>query len=222
MKEKILDKIQKLLRLSEGTSSAEEAQAALLMAQKMMVNHGIDASEVRLSEKEAEVVHADVIQTQYKGQEVNRLAQVIADNFRCIPYWRGQTTGYSRNGRRRRTYILTFLGRKEDAEIASSTFKAALRAASNLAEEHVRKGGKKKSYMLGWVQGLSEKFEAQKANDSTLALAIRVPSDVQDALDAMEGLKRGTPYRRLHLDAASHNAGRLDGLQFGTGVTSKN
>lgn len=47
MSEKILDRIRKLLRLaSDKGATQEEAESALLMAQRLMVEHGLNESQV--------------------------------------------------------------------------------------------------------------------------------------------------------------------------------
>lgn len=220
--EKILDRIRKLLRLSEGTHSAEEAHSALLMAQRLMAEHGLSMQQVRLAkEVREEVVHGEILTTRRRDGFTQRLAWVIANNFRCIPYWYKEVAGYGRK-RCRYEYTLRFIGLAEDAEIAATTFHTADAAARNLAARFVRRYGggheARQSYLLGWVEGLYVKFEAQRKENANLALALTTPKAVQDEAQKMTIRKgrQNTPTRNL--DEQALYVGFQDGRQFGEGL----
>ena len=224
---KILDRVRKLMRLAEGTHSADEAQSAMLLAQKLMAEHGIGVGDVAEKDTSNEVVHGDVYTTLYKDYFAKRLAYVISVNFRCIAYWNTEFVGWGGGEIRHKmkcSYTLRFIGLEADAEIAAMTFRTAYKAAKALATTFVKRhgGGKtaSNSYLEGWVQGLWAKFEVQKEQDNSLALALAVPDAVTKEHASMKDrLKSDQKPKVRNFSADAAAAGFEDGKQFGSGIT---
>lgn len=113
---KIIDKVKKLLALT-GSPYADEAEAAMLKAQELLLKHGLTISEVETAEKPTvkEVAGEEVSTGRKRSAWWEKiLAGIIGDNFRCIAYYRRKKPGFY------------FLGLKEDVEVAKEVFSYAV------------------------------------------------------------------------------------------------
>lgn len=214
--DKVIEQVRKLMALAENTSFPEEAQSAMLVAQKLMAKHSITSRDLRVEEERAQ---EEVMMTVGRRDTfVSVLANVITENFRCASLWRKASLRV--NGRLRSAYTLTFLGLEEDVAVASEVFSSAKKAAESLARDFVREhgGGRRvrNSYLLGWAHGLARKFDEQKKTNRTVALAVMKPKAVQDALDKMDFEK--PEKRNVAVDPDSYLEGEKDGRLYGVGV----
>ena len=163
MKEKIIEKIKKALALANNNKNPNEAQAAMLMAQKMMAKYHIEMQEVEEVE-EAEVQEDEV--NVKKGSWRKSLMKVICNNYRCDCFLRGTT------GKR-----IIIVGAKEDIEIAKTIYEFAENQLldgfnnyfKNNYEEYTEiqiKNAVRKDYADGFIRGLKEKFARQKEEET--------------------------------------------------------
>lgn len=212
MDQKILDKIRKVLALAKSTYQ-EEAQAALLKAQELMVQHGLTMAEVQQDNiQDKQVVDTCISEKRRNTWYEKSLSAVIGENFRCHSYVHlGQG--------------IYFIGLKEDVEIAREIYFYALNTMLYLANEYVkthRRGqvtdswsirGIKNDYISGFINGLQDKFKKQVENkDYSLIL-------VKDALvvQAVNNKKLKKGRKNQHISAGSFsafNAGYKDGHLF--------
>lgn len=79
MEEKIIKKIEKLFALAGNNPNEKEAEAALLKAQKLMAEYGIEQSQLT-GEK---ITYATVYSKVAPHRINNTLAEVIAKSFSC-------------------------------------------------------------------------------------------------------------------------------------------
>jgi hypothetical protein len=161
-KERLTERIKKLLALATS-SNENEAQAAMLKAQKLMMEHGLemkDVEDIDFDEKEISKTYTD--DTMSASWKV-KLMRVIAENFKCEYYFSG----------RRGSNKGVFLGLKQDAEVAKMVFEYAIKKANAGADKcydsYWLKGlpakGVRGDYKIGFVDGLESKFaEQRKAN----------------------------------------------------------
>lgn len=112
--EKILDKVRKLLALSES-SNVQEAQAALAKANKLMNDHNLTMSEVEV--REAEYLRSDWMDflTSVMQEWEVMIGCSVGELFNC----RTITSPGVRGGRKPR---ISYFGSKLDTEVASFTF----------------------------------------------------------------------------------------------------
>lgn len=178
---KILDKIKKLLAL--GTSNNEhEAAAALAMAQKLMAEHGVTTSELKL----ADVTHVDVLSpfsiskiNDYEGQ----LAKTIAKLFSCDYCFMAVTTRSIKFGLRKGAEW-RFIGRADSVELAKYSFvvmaRKLKRARAEYVAKHAESGYNRQTlnaigngFCDGWVKGVIKPLQvfALKPEDQSLFLA---------------------------------------------------
>lgn len=176
MENKIIGKIQNLLELAYDTPDDEEGQTALLMAQKLMVKHNISMADVSVSQLK-EIIGEKVATTQYRlVWWKERLAAILGANFRCQVV------------RRRRvdkgiTQII-FFGYDSDAEFCTKVYEAALlyldyhldRLYKTAVTANYREY--KKSYLLGFLDGLDQRFKDQCLTSDEFALVVQVPQEV--------------------------------------------
>ena len=167
--EKIITKIQNLLNLASNNPSEEEARAALLKAQELMLKYHIENPEP--PEGEQVVYLFSNLGLRRKTEFVLMISVVIAENFRTKTVHYGQ-----------RIY---FIGFEEDANAAKSAFEYTLRfgdAAHNkyffgrsLTPED------DKNWRYGFIVGLKKAFDSRKGYE----LMIKVPQKVQEAFESL-------------------------------------
>lgn len=170
----VVEKIKKLLTLSKDKAATEsEAQAAALVAQKLLAKYNIDIDVVNVSNEEA-VVKGTIDSSEYKGYIWARhMAAIIAKNYCCKVFLTEEIKGKN----------IVFYGFKEHTEVAKSVFKFLFEIGNNLAlttcREYTKKYGHSRgvynSFVLGFVSGVESKL-----NEQCVALSIVVPTKVEE------------------------------------------
>lgn len=205
-RDEILNKIKKLLALGDASknNSEEEAQSAMLMAQKLMAKYDISAEDVE-GEEEEQYSHE---MCEHKWDYAYRipLANVLSKNFRCMVYVRGKK--------------IVFMGHPSDAKICKATFEFAYtfiqKKGNSIYNKRYSMGQTTKgvfnSYAHGFIVGLQDAFDVQ-----CRALAIVTPPDV---INEFKNLSKN--WARKHSKDISEDAtdytvwreGRVDGKKF--------
>lgn len=174
----ILDRISKTLRLGKDNNNENEAQAAILAAQRIMAKYKISEEEINDFLDENEKKENEVIEEKAETETNNdkwkrNLMITIAKNFRCDVYYHGGK--------------LVIVGAKEDILISKRVYLYAKQAILNSFKDFFRENYNiymvsntirnkcKREYAFGFTKGLKEKFEEQKAN-SELALVVVNPN----------------------------------------------
>ena len=174
----ILEKISKTLKLGKNNSNENEAQSAILAAQRLMAKYHISQEDVNGFLNENENSDAEVIEEKATNETNNdkwkRLLMItIAKNFRCDVYYNGGK--------------LVIVGAKEDILISKrvylyakqailKSFKVFFEDNYDIYSENISIRNKcKRQYAMGFIRGLSEKFEEQKAS-SELSLVVVNPN----------------------------------------------
>lgn len=173
----ILEKISKALRLGTNNNNENEAQSAILAAQRLMAKYRISEEDLNDFLNENEKQDTKVIEENTEN-EINNdkwkrsLMITIAKNFRCDVYYHG--------GR------LVIVGAKEDILISKRVYIYAKQAILNSFKKFFKENYEsystsaslrnkyKREFALGFIKGLSEKFEEQKSN-SELSLVVVNP-----------------------------------------------
>ncbi|WP_459928171.1 DUF2786 domain-containing protein [Desulfosporosinus burensis] len=215
--QKLLERIQKLFKLAEGNENDHEAQSALLVAQKLMVENGIEQSEIeRLSNIQTpkEVVQENVTNGERLLWWKRSLASIIAKNFCCKSY-------ISRSDRDDGGLI--YLGLKEDVALAETVYSfakeaivyGASRYVADYKKNYLTKAytGHRNDYMSGWLSGLSAQYKEQ-VEKNNWGLVLVVDSLVITAYEDLK-LRKGQVSSRY--TANNQNAMRIgyqDGKAF--------
>lgn len=155
--EKIIEKIKKLLEMTEERGASEnEAMIAALKAQKLMAEYGIELTDIKdENQRVTEEICEEAVDTTLKGHFSTKwkaqLACIIAENFRCKVYLCG-------------TNNVVFYGYKSDAKIAGDVFKFLFNTGTKLGVKHCRQckkegkptRGAATAYLLGFCKGIDE------------------------------------------------------------------
>lgn len=209
----IIEKIQKVLALASNNPSAEEGQTAMLLAQKMMAENNISMSDVSVTEiKTKEVVDQVVDSSRRMSWWQNHLGGIIADNFKCGIY--------INKNRREGTTNIKFVGLKNDVELAKQIYLYAVEVISHNYKEYVRKNsdrmftkGIKNQYILGFLEGLKEKFSEQIKNN-TWGLVLVKDQLVDKALKDLNLRKAGKTTININGNELDRYNGYRDGKSF--------
>lgn len=203
-REDALNLIQKLFNLGdkERNNSDQEAELAILKAQKLMAEYDISIEEIK-EEKEPEYSHEMCEHKWNYGYRIP-LANVLAKNFRCELYERGKS--------------IVFMGRKVDATICRQTFEFAYKYIMKRGNQEYNRRyemgyttrGVFNSYAQGFIIGLKKSLDEQ-----CIALAIITPPDVTAKFKEMsEGWKQKTTKMGKATDVETFHKGIKDGERF--------
>lgn len=179
-KEQAMEKIQKLLRLA-SSQNENEAQAAMLMAQKLMAQYKIELSQVEDAEIDHNVMEEDADKKAHSTAWKRQLALLIAKNFQCEAY----VVGY-------RTYKTVFVGKRDNLKICKQVYEAAIRFIDFNFAIYWRTTGKYKlprdAKWLGWTELPVSYSIAQKSSYAMGFIArLRVRFDEQKVKADKEG-----------------------------------
>lgn len=212
-RERVIEKVRKLLALS-SSSNQHEAALAAAHAQRLLAEHNLSMSELELQEEGAGEVAIEVAKTVPKW--LASLFATVANGFDCFPI---VTTSDSCSR-------LRFIGVGEDPAVACCTLQFLMQELRRLATVYLRSSeaaqGRlsaadrqrvRTSYLLGGAQGVRQALMAQKAQTPTTSTAL-VP--VKDALikqyrDQQIGAIRMQRRRRSTVLAAAFQQGKSDG-----------
>lgn len=176
--EKIMDKISKLLELSNSPNE-NEAIAASLRVQKLLAKYNLDIAEVKNEEKEEEIKEcvADVgTGSKWKYE----LSEIIARSYCCKVYFIGASE-------------IIFYGYSAHIVIARRVFSYLFEIGNRLAkayekthrEEYKTAQGIYGSFCSGFIAGIDEQLSMH-----CKALALVVPQEVSNSFQTFsEGFK---------------------------------
>jgi hypothetical protein len=159
--EKLLAKIHNLFKLAEGNSNQNEAQNAMLKAQQLMAQNGIEQSEVHQILKPKEVLSEHITEVGRLSWWEKQLSMIVAKNFRCEIYIH---TVRNKGG------SIVFIGLKDDVQLAKMVYNFASIAIENDTINFIKQYKKqyvvynvgiKNDFILGWVKGLESKYKEQ-------------------------------------------------------------
>ena len=196
--EKVIDKIRKLLALATS-SNENEAQSAMLMAQKLMAQHHIEMSQVEDAPIDHEVIEEEADKKRHRTKWKRSLADLCASNFNCDIFYRGHGS-----------YATIFVGKKESIEICKTVYSAAVMFIDKEFAKYWNSEGKwqdfhllgsnarierplsdsiimKDSYARGFIRRLRERFEEQKvkAEKEGWGLVLVKDADVTAYMESM-------------------------------------
>ena len=203
-REDALNLVQKLFNLGdkERNNSDQEAEAAILKAQKLMVKYDISLEEVQ--EEKGPEYSEEICEHKWDYGYRVPLAQVLSKNFRCELFMKGKS--------------IVFMGHKMDDEICRQTFEFAYKFIMKRGNQEYNRRyemgyqtrGVFNSYAQGFILGLKRSLDAQ-----CVALAIITPPDVTAKFKEMsEGWKQKTTKMGEATDAETLRKGIKDGERF--------
>lgn len=218
-KEKIVEKVQKLLKLGNSPFD-EEAKTALQKARELMLKYHIEEHDLQGEQKE-QVISKEI----EVDKAVLNLYAIIATNNRCDSYIR-----YQRIGRRKYRYCSVIVGFPFDVECVetmgkyvSQCFLNGLRiqrAEIRSTGEYEDTRGLKAYYHRGFIEGLQKAFKEQN-DKQEFHLMVITPQEVKDEIDKLN-LTHGAfhtvsnpSYSNRDTRIKAHQAGYSDGYSAG-------
>lgn len=211
---KVLEKVKKILALASNNPSEEEAQAAMLMAQRIMAENGITMTDIESNNCFTNEVVDVPITSPYRTPWWHKiLATVIGENFRCEAYY------YTVNQKSQ----LMFIGLKQDTEVAIKVFNYAVDAIKYHTAKYIeqlKRGGVnnkplyltgiRNDYILGYIDGLRDKFKEQVEKNNWALILIKNDAVIEAV--AKKGLREG---RRPSINFACSNNAYASGYRKG-------
>lgn len=176
-REKIIERIKKLMAVAEDRGATEhEAAAAALAAQRLIVQYDVEQWEIHaVTEEPIEEVYTNHAPRRWRWH----LARVIAPAFRC-KYLETTKRAWHKT-KWQNDHLITFYGYKTDATAAAMTFNILYKIGNRLARRHSNGAdcGTYNAYVSGFVAGIESELVKQ-----TEALMIVVPPKVNERYEA--------------------------------------
>ncbi|MFT8878873.1 MAG: DUF2786 domain-containing protein [Oenococcus sp.] len=221
--ENIIRKIKGLLNKSEGND--DEAQSALVLAQRLMLKYKIDEEQVQGADLIANSIDEEKV-TVYKSLHYweDQLASVIANNFRVKMYYQNKGSYKS----------IRYYGFDKDRVLAKEVFIIAYEALlahskkylnrwyeKNFYVERTRKTSNYllESYRVGFVEGLSEAFDKQvSALKGKYEVMVLIPKEVKDSYKQMSDSWGTKPYSKKPIYKDYQEDALASGVQDGSNM----
>ena len=212
---KIIEKIQKLLSLSESTNE-NEAKIAMLKAQELLIKYKISMFEVEdfkanesINKSKIEDKRTNVSFTKAKWKA--SLAITIANNFKCYNYLKTRSI-----------HTIVFFGRKEDVIICNIVLEYAINCIENGIYDIRKEYGKlnrsiigvSNDYAMGFVAGLSKRFEEQKEANKEWGLILVKDKEVIESYNKKVWQGHLDTSSEFRGNGDSYRKGEKDGKEF--------
>lgn len=183
--ETVMDRVRKLLRLSERAGSEHEAALAAQRAAELLAEHNLSEAQIRLEEPERPregLVEERVADGQRKVAWRGQLAHAVAASYGARMHW---------NKNWRSDVYLVFFGRQSAVQASIYTTQYLLREVDRLAAQAVADAKSESpraygnSFRLGCVAVIAERLRAlqgeQAAQVATARKAVQAAPAVADA-----------------------------------------
>ena len=176
MESKIIEKVQNLLELAYDAPNDEEGQTALLIAQRLIVKHNLSMTDVTTTRKRGKIGETVGTWAYRLPWWQEQLAGILGKNFRCKTIRRRlPDDGITQ---------IIFFGYDADAELCTKVYEGAILYLKYRLKRLFPKITKarwkdyKKSYLLGFLEGLDQRFKAQTCSSAEFALMVQIPAEV--------------------------------------------
>lgn len=206
MNNKVIFKIQNLLELAYDAPNDEEGQTALLMAQKLMVKHNLSVSDLAAAKPQNNIGETLGTREYRLPWWQEKLAAILGPNFRCRTIRRR----YRKEG----VTQMIFFGYHSDAELCSKVYEGAIlylkyrlkRLLPTVPRAYWK--NYKKSYLLGFLEGIDQRFKEQSQSSEEFSLMVQVPAEVlEEQRRRMGSLKSRTINVKVDVDCEAYIVG---------------
>lgn len=229
-KDKVIRKINKLLKLSESPNR-HEAENALLKAHELMYKYKIEKSDTHIIRSDIIEKKLDIYYTPYKNTYINLILTVLAKHFMCGTY----VSFTSENSTKR---YINLIGLKEDVE----SFEAVIKFIKSYVDEWFRNYKKKvyeggldeeqyykfisfnkdynatlnsykNTYGVGFIDGIGQLIEEQRAKiEQETGLILVVDSNIKEYIESLEEDKISKTKCNISNDYIAYAEGYADGV----------
>ena len=176
-KAKLIEKINKLLALSNSPNE-DEAKLAATKAQELIAKYNID---METSEATKDSINYRLVDVAIDDTWKFSLSKIIADNFRCETFWYGQ-------------YKCAFYGYEMDTLAAGKTYMYLVDTLKELTEINCTKKTYT-SYVMGFLVGLYDVLHKQAEG-----LMIITPQEVKDSYHKMSEDFKSKPTKMANVN----------------------
>ena len=203
-REKMIEKIKKMMALAENNPSEEEALSAALQAHKLMMKYNIHESEVTLEEVKEDIV--SIFSEQKHNSSLHKwrkqLGAIVARAFRCKCYISGKD--------------VVFRGYKDDAQLALDVYLMLYtvgdRLGSKAYTEQLAETGSGKgaynSFVVGFLYGVRDAFDEQ-----CTALMVITPKEVEEDWESFSAHMKTSKDSFTVVDRELYKKGYAEGKQ---------
>lgn len=221
-RDKVIDTIQKLLRLRDGTNSKAESESAAAKVQELLIKYNLEMMEVDSVVPKAErTVGEERFETTEKKNEsswIRDLYNTVANYNFCRPLYRD--SAINQYG-----YNMSIIGKPANVEVVHYTVEWLIPRIRNLASDswyeydgYEKKGKFRRGFLAGAVVGVgdrlsSELAKAQAGDPNTQALVVVNTREVGEYVK--------DKYPRLSKPRSSYLSsldGRMQGIVAGRGL----
>lgn len=223
MKEKLIDKIRKLLSLAGNNPNVEEAAAAAAKAQSLMLEHKLSIEEIPDEEKREECGKED---TNLGGNARSIMWRRVL--YECIAKHHFCTTVYTAN-----TKVSHIVGKPSHIAVTNYLYAYLAGEIERLYKDYLRRGAfllnpNLRAFAFGAIRSIREKFEAERRAAQTQAgpacQALVLTEDRSTRLALARFFPRLSSKATISLSSsdaygAGLDAGRGIGLRRGVGHT---
>jgi len=224
-KEKAILLIQKVLSKAENNSSEEEAHAAMLKAQELLIKYELTMDEiVTTSHEDKKVLEENIRDYGRVNWYEKKLASIISENFKCKSFTR----------RKDSKDTIIFIGLENDVDIAKRVYSFAIETLKYFTKQYINnlvdsfnkkypdvrflKSSKdfkeeKNSYIIGYLSGLKSKFKEQ-VDRNNWGLILVKDKAVTQYIDNLKLGKGSSSNIKLSSNNDHYNSGFKDGNKF--------
>ena len=211
---RIIEKVKKMLALSENNSSAEEAETAITMARQLLSKYNLSIKDIDEYKEKAECTERGCrIRTKVIPQWVNALMSLCQYTY--------DTTSLLYTNKGERPTIM-FVGVEPNTTICLNTFVMLYKALDEMTlVEHpgFYVADRKTSWRMGFINGLYNKIRAQKASivPEERGLVVIQKNKIDDYLRSQyEGRikERKAPKMRNSTDGQAYAEGYARGQDY--------
>lgn len=149
-KQRVVEKIRKLLAMAEQSASPNEALIAAAKARELLNEYNLSQEDVILNDSTVTEKLCGT-ERQRLSDWVYRLAHLVAKTFECRELIQSR---YSRSDFHRTKFFI-FVGVEEDAEIAGHVFNFLFKAINRMKTKN------KTQFAYGFIEGVEEKLKSE-------------------------------------------------------------
>ncbi len=209
---KILERIRKLLALSQS-SNQHEAAIALNRAQKLMAEHGVTDIDLELADISREDVHA--CNSRKPPMWVVYLTSTIGEAFGCHPVIIGKMRGSD----------VAFIGPDPQPQIAKYAYEVLYRQVNAARTQHIQEQNSRikrstktrrgDEFAKGWVIAVHNKIQKFANSEKTELLIAHFMEREFNELETAKGREQKTNRRDSASRVMGHIAGQKAQLNHG-------
>lgn len=195
-REKVLDRIRKLLSLATSSNRAE-SQLAMMRAQELLNRYQVDEAELDRGKVES---FSHFIKRKRVPKWQVSLMNIVARNNFCLFVWGGNyQVPINEDDYDDLAVPMEIIGRKSNVEVTKMMFDYLVGTANRLVKEYCSKHGRsaKRPFLYGFVSEIHERLKQTKASWTEAEKTALIRIENQDKADIEKFIKENGRDLRL-------------------------